>query len=410
MAAKLRRLSSRYLSKQIRIRRRGASIIYIVVAMFVITGIVSFGVDVGWVRVARNQVQTAANASALAGALSLPDADSAAAKSEAISIATNSTYNMASTSVSMQTGDIDLGMYWPPTQTFYTVGTSLPDGYTVKESDSNAMRVKGYRTTARSNPLPLFFARIFGKQNIDVNATATAYVRGGPTGDGFGIIGLNSIGSNGNGAIVDSYLPPNYNVVRHNAKCASNGSITLGNGDVYGDCRPGINQHLYQGPNSIVTGWTAPLTEPLVFPPPVAPGGAVALGNFSGSTLAPGTYTATRLDLPKNFTITGSSGVVSIYLSGNLDTAGNTNANSTGDASRFRIYVIGNRNLTVQGNSDVRMWLYAPQSNYRMNGGTNFWGSIIVQELSFIGTSNIHYDESFGGSGDDDAFTAVLIK
>jgi hypothetical protein len=72
--------------------------------------------------------------------------------------------------------------------------------------------------------------------------------------------------------------------------------------------------------------------------------------------------------------------------------------------------VIGNRNLDIRGNSDVRMWLYAPQSTYRMNGGTNFWGSIITQELSFIGTSNVHYDESFGGSSGDDPFTAVLIK
>lgn len=408
MAAKLRRLSRR---SNLRVSdRRASSIVYIVVAMFAITGIVSMGVDIGWIRTARSQLQTAADASALAGALSLPDADATAAKNKAISFAHNSSYDFAGSQVSMQTGDVQIGLYWPPTKTFYLVGQSLPDGYTVQENDSNAMRVTGNRTAARSNALPLFFARIFGRQQIDVTGTATAYARGGPTSDGFGIVGINSIGSNGNGASIDSYVPPNYTPLRQNAKCASNGNIDLGNGDVYGDARPGVNKHLYQGPNSIVTGYTAPLTEPLVYPPAVAPGGATALGNFSGSSLAPGTYTATKINLPRNFTVTGTTGNVSIYLNGNLDTAGNTNANSTGTASRFRVYVIGNHSVNIQGNSDVRMWLYAPECTFDMNGGTNFWGSMVGKTVSFKGNSNIHYDESSGGPGQDNPFNVVLIK
>ncbi|MBC8107112.1 MAG: hypothetical protein H7Z14_11020 [Anaerolineae bacterium] len=408
MARKLRRLSCR-IARRSR-DRQGASIVYIGIAMFVIAGIVSMGVDIGWIRVARSQLQTAADSSALAGALSLPDADADAARAKAISFAQHSSNEFAGTQVSMQTGDVELGMYWPPNTTFYLVGQTLPDGYKVEESDSNAMRTTGRRTSARSNALPLFFARIFGRTQIDVTATATAYVYDGPTSDGFGIVGINSVGSNGNGATIDSYLPPNYNTRRENAKCASNGDINMGNGDIYGDARPGVNKHLFQGPNSLVTGYTAPLTQPLVFPPAVAPGGATPLGNFSGSTLAPGTYTATKIDLPKDFTVTGTTGNVSIYLNGNLKTSGNTNGNSTGTASRLRIYVIGDHTIDIKGNSDIRMWLYAPDSTYDMNGGTNFWGSIVGKSVKFIGTSNIHYDESSGGSGADDPFKVLLLK
>src|SRR4051794_2637202 len=191
MAVKLRRLSSRPLRRSR--DRQGASIVYIGIMMFVICGFVSMGVDIGWIRVARNQMQTAADSATLAGALSLPDADSAAAKTKAIEFAHESSNDFAGSQVSMQTGDIMLGLYWPPTKTFYPlVGqpSPLPDGYVVQESDCNAMRVLGNRTAARGNSLPLFFARIFGRTQIDVTATATAYVRGGPTGGSYGIVGL----------------------------------------------------------------------------------------------------------------------------------------------------------------------------------------------------------------------------
>jgi Flp pilus assembly protein TadG len=109
MAAKLRRLSRR--PRRRSRDRQGASIVYIGIMMFVICGFVSMGVDIGWIRVARNQMQTAADSAALAGALSLPDSDTAAAKTEAINFAHEGSNDFAGSQVSMQTGDIDLGLY-----------------------------------------------------------------------------------------------------------------------------------------------------------------------------------------------------------------------------------------------------------------------------------------------------------
>jgi Flp pilus assembly protein TadG len=391
--------------------RRGASLIYIGIAMFAITGIVSMGVDIGWIRVARSQLQTAADASALAGALSLPDADATAAKNKAISFAQDSSYDFAGSQVSMQSGDITLGLYWTPDKTFYAVGETIPgqgnSDYVVQENDSNAMRVIGNRTAARSNPLPLFFARIFGRTQIDVTATATAYVRGGPTGTSYGIVGLSGIDSNGNNASIDSYLPPNITPLRANAKVASNGDIDLGNGDIYGDARPGIGHHVFGRPNSVVTGYTAPLTETLVFPPASAPGGAIPLGNFSESTLAAGIYTATKFDPLDGFIVTG--GVAEVYVTGDVTLSGNININA-GLASNLRIYVIGNHQIKTNGISTIRCWLYAPTSTMRMVGTTDFYGAIVAESINFLGTGMIHYDESHSGGSEEDAFTVVLIK
>jgi len=313
----------------------------------------------------------------------------------------------------MQTSDIDLGLYWPPTKTFYKVGDIIPAGggepaYQVEESDSNAMRVTGYRVATRSNALPLFFARIFGRTQIDVTATATAYVRAGPTGGEFGIVGLTGIDSNGTHARIDSYVPPNVTVFRENARVASNDDIDLGNGDVYGDARPGVNKHMFQGPTSIVTGYTAPLTEPLVYPPVTVPGGAIPLGNFSGSTLAAGNYTANKFEPADNFTVTG--GVVSVYVSGDIKLTGNQNVNNSGLASNFRIYGVGNPKIDTVGVSSIRCWIYSPDSVMVMKGTTDFFGAIVAKSIAFQGNGAIHYDESHGGGTGETPFNVVLIK
>src|SRR3954453_18283413 len=53
-------------------RRRGLSMLYVVVMLTALIGFVSMAVDVGRVRLARTQLQTATDASARAAADSLP--------------------------------------------------------------------------------------------------------------------------------------------------------------------------------------------------------------------------------------------------------------------------------------------------------------------------------------------------
>jgi len=59
-------------------RRRGAALIYIAVAMTVLIGFMSLGVDVGHVQMVKSQLQIAAEAAARAGARKLSQGSSAA--------------------------------------------------------------------------------------------------------------------------------------------------------------------------------------------------------------------------------------------------------------------------------------------------------------------------------------------
>ena len=67
--------------------RRGMSVLYIVLILIILIFFVSIGVDMGRVRTARSQLQTAADAAAFAGVQKLPSADHTLATNSAIAVA-----------------------------------------------------------------------------------------------------------------------------------------------------------------------------------------------------------------------------------------------------------------------------------------------------------------------------------
>lgn len=134
---------------------RGAALIQVTVA---IVGLIAFSVfvlDYGVVWVARNQAQNAADAAALAGAVSLAyedDAGHATATARAIAVAAQNPIWGAAPNV------------LPSDVTYPT----CPDG-------TNAcVRVDVYRSPNRGSALPAFFGPLIGIRNQRVRATATA--------------------------------------------------------------------------------------------------------------------------------------------------------------------------------------------------------------------------------------------
>src|SRR5439155_26217065 len=86
----------------------------------------------------------------------------------------------------------------------------------------------------------------------------------------FGFVGLDYVQSKGNGAQIDGHAWPS-TARDSGGSVASNGNIDLQNGDVYGDARAGMatsstTPAISQGPNSILTGWTATLDYTLSYP------------------------------------------------------------------------------------------------------------------------------------------------
>lgn len=161
--------------KQLTPQRRGVVLVLTAVILIVMLGFVAFTVDVGLIQLTRTQLQAAADASALAGAMELSGTLDAAtvrinARAAAIDIA-KLYRNGDRNSVSLDPmKDITFGkIAWnSTTQTYqYTWGdTATPH---------NVIKVRAMRSTSGGdNRLPLVFAPIFGTQKADVGAEAIA--------------------------------------------------------------------------------------------------------------------------------------------------------------------------------------------------------------------------------------------
>jgi hypothetical protein len=383
-------------------QRRGLSILYVVVMMFLLIGFVAFAVDLGRMRLARSQLQTAADASARAGASGLPFIVKGNANPPFDRAKLCAEKNIClSDAVSLNaTADVQLGI-WDPTKREYTALNSA------FWQDADAITVTTRRISARSNPIKLYFAGILGFPAHSIETTAIAYVKGNPK-LGYGVIGLNGITSNGNKATIDSYDGSGGKTYSpatkaSNGNVASNGNIDLGNGDISGDARAGGD--VIKGPNANVTGWQAPLDQTLVFPPITSiPSGATVLKPnknqktvmLQGGTASnPKVYQYTQSQ-PFKFDI-AATGYSELYVQAELDLGNATVAGLLGaaiDPLKIKIFVVGNHDVTIGGNPKQYMELYAPQSNITIKGVSVFYGSMVGKTVNFQGTSDIHYDQS----------------
>src|SRR5687768_9139355 len=147
---------------------RGAALIQIGIAIFVLVGMTAFVLDYGVMWMARRQAQNAADAGALAGAIARlyedagdsPAADGPAYDSAVAAATANEVFNEA--------GGVKVTFVCPP----------------YVDADAHCVRVDVHRdgadlnadSTSDSNPLPVFFASLFGLSSQRVQATATAWL------------------------------------------------------------------------------------------------------------------------------------------------------------------------------------------------------------------------------------------
>jgi Flp pilus assembly protein TadG len=146
-------------------RRRGAMFAYLVVALIALVGVTSLAVDVTRVRLAKSELQAAADALAryTAGGLSQ---GVTAAQNRFTSAAAEQIVDGSALTVNAST-DLEFGIWDPSTRTFPPLSGNARAGAT-------AVRVTLNRTTARGNPVSLTFARAIGRSTADVKATAIA--------------------------------------------------------------------------------------------------------------------------------------------------------------------------------------------------------------------------------------------
>jgi hypothetical protein len=155
-------------------RRKGAIGVLAAFLMIVTLAITAFAVDMGYLCLVRTDLQTSADAAALAGAKALLDARMAALDPDYVTALsdTSSTATqfaglnfVAGKKPTLGNGDVVIG-YLANTPDA-TLDTSGQNGY-------NAVQVRVRRTAGQNGAVPLFFARAMGTREAESQATATA--------------------------------------------------------------------------------------------------------------------------------------------------------------------------------------------------------------------------------------------
>lgn len=169
--------------------QRGATLVLIAICMFVFIAFAALAIDIGHLVVTRNELQNAADAGALAGALALylPGSRQVneGANIEARNAATANKSEKVAVEVS-ESVDVQRG-HWNNTAREFTANDAIEFPAITGpideiDIDNDTRFVNAVRVTAHRNNTPVtsFFARIFGFDSFTQRATAIAYC--GPAG------------------------------------------------------------------------------------------------------------------------------------------------------------------------------------------------------------------------------------
>ena len=146
---------------------RGAVLVHVTLALLSFTAVSALVIDYGIQLVSRHQIQTAADAAALAGATALAfdsyadRSDTGPAKTAALAMATeNKVWQQAA---NVTAGDIS----FPVCADSFDAGPSATPILA-------CVKVDAFRNQDRGNPLPSFFGQLFGVTSSSVSASATA--------------------------------------------------------------------------------------------------------------------------------------------------------------------------------------------------------------------------------------------
>jgi Flp pilus assembly protein TadG len=163
--------------------RRGSVLILTALLLVFMVGIVAMAVDLGYLAVARSELQRTADAAAMAACWDLIDqgplgtpvnltaeiqtARQTAAAYAALNPVCNSAPVLSTSESNSPDGDVVIGQLVDPSVPGAPMVFSNPNLY-------NAVQVTVRRTSSSNGEVPLFFARVFGQQSKAVTATATA--------------------------------------------------------------------------------------------------------------------------------------------------------------------------------------------------------------------------------------------
>jgi Mg-chelatase subunit ChlD len=132
--------------------------------LVVVIAFMALAVDVGYLYIVKEDLQTAADAGALAGASGLSVSQDEA-RNRAVAYGHKNSAN--GTAVTLQPSDVQLGLWDPSTRVFTALDSS-------STSPPAAVKVTAQLRQDRGNGVTLFFAKVLGIDSSDVAASAIA--------------------------------------------------------------------------------------------------------------------------------------------------------------------------------------------------------------------------------------------
>ncbi|MBC7820854.1 MAG: hypothetical protein IAG10_28550, partial [Planctomycetaceae bacterium] len=156
--------------------RRGTILVLTAVLMIVLLGFVALTVDNGFIQLTRTQLQSAADAAALSGAMELSGTDDPAL------VRANASREIVQTAAMYRAGDRASVTIDPAADVTFgkLVWNGNSQNYSIQWGNDatpyNVVKVRAMRTTGAGgdNRLPLFFAPAIGSTMADVGAEAIA--------------------------------------------------------------------------------------------------------------------------------------------------------------------------------------------------------------------------------------------
>jgi hypothetical protein len=110
-------------------------------------------------------------------------------------------------------------------------------------------------------------------------------------------------------------------------------------------------------------------------------------------TLNAGTYVMKSLTLSGSSTLDVASGPIVVYITGSLDLTGGAVANTTYKAGNLVFLVAPTAtSIKISGGAQAAFALYAPDTDVKISGNADIYGSIVGKTIDNAGNANIHYD------------------
>jgi Flp pilus assembly protein TadG len=144
--------------------RRGAVVVLSAAFLIVTIAFLALSIDWGYIVVSESELQNAADAGAMSGARALTNGREAAILAAKNWAGRNVAAGQA---VALADEDVEIGRWDTDAATFTVVPPNSTD-------PTNAVRVTCRRTTARGNPIKLFFAPVIGTESADLSVSAIA--------------------------------------------------------------------------------------------------------------------------------------------------------------------------------------------------------------------------------------------